>query len=76
VSVRTEGVSTNTTVAARLTFQDGQVAGEESQALNTNGAETTNIEFRNANGWPAGRYTVDVTVDGQPAGMSQQIEIR
>lgn len=76
VSVRTEGVATNTTVAARLTFEDGQVAGEESQALNTSGAETTNIEFRNANGWPAGRYTVNVSVDGQPAGMSQQIEIR
>ncbi len=76
VSVRTDGAATNTTIAARLTFEDGQVVDEESQMLNTSGAETTNIEFRNDNAWPAGRYTVDVTVDGQPAGMSQQVEVR
>jgi len=76
VSVRTEGAAANTTVAAKLTYQDGQVAGEESQALSTSGSETTNIEFSNTEAWPAGRYTVDVTLDGQPAGMSQQIEIK
>jgi len=76
VSVRTDGAATSTTIAARLTFQDGQMVDEESQMLNTSGAETTNIEFRNDQAWPTGRYTVDVTVDGQPAGMSQQVEIR
>ncbi len=76
VSVRTDGSASNTEIGARITFQDGQVAGEQKQALNTSGSETTNIEFRNTNGWPTGRYTVDVTVDGQPAGMSQQVEIR
>lgn len=76
VSVRTDGAATNTTVGAKLTHQDGQVAAEESQALNTGGSETTNIEFSNANAWPAGRYTIDVTLDGNPAGMSQQIEVK
>ena len=75
VSVRTDGSASNVNIGARLTYQDGQVAGEENQTLNTSGPEITNIEFRDANGWPRGRYTVDVTVNGQPAGMSQQIDV-
>lgn len=64
VSVQTDGAASNVEVGARLTYQDGQVAGEERQTLNTTGAETTNITFNNANDWPAGTYTVEVTVDG------------
>jgi len=76
VSVRTEGTASNTTLGVRLTFQDGQVAGEQSATLNTTGAETTNVEFTNANGWPAGKYTAQVTVDGQAAGMPQEFEVK
>lgn len=75
VSVKTDGAASNVDVEAKLTYQDGQVAGTQSATLNTSGPETTNIEFSNANPWPAGTYTVDVTVDGQPAG-SQQIEVK
>jgi len=75
VSVRTDGAASNVNIGARLTYQDGQVAGEESRVLNTSGSEITNFEFRDANHWPKGRYTIDVTVDGKPAG-TQQIEVR
>lgn len=64
VSVQTDGAATGVEIGARLVYQDGQVAGEERQTLNTSGAETTNITFRNANDWPSGTYTVEVTVDG------------
>ena len=64
VSVQTDGAASNVEIGARLIYQDGQVAGEERQALNTTGSETTNITFDNANSWPAGTYTVEVTVDG------------
>ncbi|WP_454832823.1 hypothetical protein [Pseudoxanthomonas wuyuanensis] len=76
VSVNTQGDASNQTVEAKLTFQDGQVAGQQSQPLNTTGAGTTNIEFTNANPWPAGKYKVDVMVNGQPAGMTQEIEVK
>ncbi len=76
VSVKTDGTATNANVAAKLTYQDGQVAGEQSAALNTTGAETTNIEFSKPSGWPAGKYTADVTVDGKPAGAPQQFEVK
>ncbi|RRU12734.1 hypothetical protein [Stenotrophomonas sp. 278] len=76
VSIRTDGTANNTNVGAKLTYQDGQVAGEQSQALNTTGAETTNISFTNANGWPAGKYRAEVTVDGRAAGTPQEFEVK
>ena len=76
VSVKTDGTASNATVAARLTYQDGQVAGEQSATLNTEGAETTNLVFSNTNDWPAGKYRAEVTLDGQPAGMAQEFEVK
>lgn len=75
-SVKTDGTASNVEVGAKLTYQDGQVAGEQKATLNTTGAETTNIEFSNANPWPAGKYTVDVTLNGAPAGTQQSIEVK
>lgn len=76
VSVRTDGTANNANVGAKLTFQDGQVAGENTAALNTSGAETTNISFKNANGWPAGKYRAEVMVDGKAAGTPQEFEVK
>jgi len=76
VSVRTDGAANNANVGAKLTFQDGQVAGEQSATLNTSGAETTNITFKNANGWPAGKYRAEVMVDGKAAGTPQEFEVK
>jgi hypothetical protein len=76
VSIRTDGAANNANVGAKLTYQDGQVAGEQSQALNATGAETTNISFTNANGWPAGKYRAEVMVDGKAAGTPQEFEVK
>ncbi|MGV8961521.1 MAG: hypothetical protein ACOH1V_14250 [Stenotrophomonas sp.] len=76
VSVKTDGTATDAKVGAKLSYQDGQVAGEQSATLNTTGAETTNIEFSNAKGWPAGKYTADVMVDGKNVNMPQHFEVK
>ena len=76
VSVRTFGTASNVPVAAKLTYQDGQTAGEQSATLNATDTGTTNIEFTKATPWPAGKYTADVTVDGKAAGMPQQFEVK
>lgn len=76
VSVKTSGTASNVPVAAKLTYQDGQVAGEQSATLNATDTGTTNIEFANSKPWPAGKYTADVTVDGKAAGMPQQFEVK
>lgn len=76
VSVKTEGSSTNTNIGAKLVFQDGQTAGEQSATLTTAGTETTNVSFTNPKGWPAGKYKAEVTVNGQPAGTPQEFEVK
>ncbi|MGB3392992.1 MAG: hypothetical protein WA956_12735 [Stenotrophomonas sp.] len=76
VSVNTSGTANNVIVAAKLTYQDGQTAGEQSAALNTTDAGTTNLEFTKASDWPAGKYRAEVKLDGQPAGMAQEFEVK
>lgn len=76
VSVKTDGTANNATLAAKLTYQDGQVAGEQSATLNTSGTDTTNLEFSKASAWPAGKYRADVTLDGQPVGTTQEFEVK
>ncbi|WP_372183756.1 hypothetical protein [Xanthomonas axonopodis] len=76
VSVKTDGSASNVAVSAKLTYQDGQVAGEQNATLNTTGAETTNLSFSKPDGWPAGTYTAQVMVDGKPAGNPQTITVK
>ena len=76
VSFRTDGTANNVNTGVKLTYQDGQVAGEKTQALNTSGPDTTNVTFENANGWPVGKYRAEVTVDGQAAGTPQEFEVK
>ena len=77
VSVKTDAATpANAAIDAKLTYQDGQVAGQKSATVVAGGVDTTNVEFTNTNPWPAGKYKVDVTVNGQPAGMTQEIEVK
>ena len=77
VTVSTDAsVPVDATLAAKLTYQDGQTAGEQSATIKAEDAGTTKIEFKKASAWPAGKYKVDVTVNGQPAGMTQEIEVK
>lgn len=77
VSVKTDASTpANAAIDAKLTYQDGQVAGQQTANVKAEDAGTTNIEFTKATDWPAGKYTVVVTVNGQPAGMAQDIEVK
>ena len=77
VSIRTDAATAaNAAIAAKLTFQDGQTAGEQTTNVMATDAGTTNVEFTKATPWPVGKYKVDVTVNGQAAGMTQEIEVK
>ena len=77
VSVKTDATTAaNAAIDAKLTFQDGQVAGQQAATVVAEDAGTTNVTFSNTNPWPVGKYKVDVTVNGQPAGMTQEIEVK
>ena len=77
VSVKTDAATTvNAAIDAKLTFQDGQVAGQQTASVMAEDAGITNITFSNDKPWPAGKYKVDVTVNGMAAGMTQEIEVK
>lgn len=70
-SVATDGAATNANLTAKLTYQDGQVAGEETQTLNTAGAETSNFIFTKKSPWPAGKYKVEISANGAVANTAE-----
>ncbi|EIL98148.1 hypothetical protein RHOFW104T7_16045 [Rhodanobacter thiooxydans] len=62
-SVDTSG-NGNATLAAKWTYQDGQVVHEDSKTLNAMGPETTAFMISKPDGFPAGNYKVDISLDG------------
>lgn len=77
VSVKTDASTpANAAIDAKLTYQDGQVAGQQTANVKAEDAGTTNVEFTKATDWPAGKYTVVVTLNGQPVGLAQDIEVK
>jgi hypothetical protein len=63
------------TLGAKWTFQDGQVVNEESQQLNFTGSGITNFKISKPDGWPAGKYTLTITLDGAPV-QTREFEVR
>ncbi|HEY9540451.1 MAG TPA: hypothetical protein VIR05_02310 [Luteimonas sp.] len=66
-------VSTNTsdpaasvpgTLKATWTFEDGQVVNEESKSVNLTGAGNTEFHIAKPDGFPAGSYKVEISLDG------------
>lgn len=66
-AVSTTG-SGNATIAVKWTYQGGQTVKEDSKTIAATGPATTSFEISKPDGWPAGNYKVDVTLNGQPAG--------
>ena len=74
-SVTTNGTMPNAVMAAKWSFQDGQVVDSSSQTLNLSGPATTEFHISKASRWPAGRYKVEITLNGAPLGQTE-FEIR
>jgi hypothetical protein len=74
VSVLTEGQPVGATLSARWTYEDGQLVSEDRETL---GSERAATEFHVAkpDGWPAGRYRVEIALNGEPAG-ARDFEVR
>jgi hypothetical protein len=68
LSVETDGTSPQATLATRWTFQDGQVVKEESQTIAPAGKARTEFHIMKPDGWPVGKYTVAVSLNGAAAG--------
>ena len=75
VSVATEGTSAGAAVKAKWTFEDGQVVEETTQTIAPTGPARTEFHIFKPSGWPAGKYKVEITVDGALAG-SKEFEVK
>ena len=67
VETKGNGVAT---LAARWTYQDNQVVNESSKTVQLAGDEPVRTEFHisKPDGWPAGKYHVDIMLNGTKAG--------
>ena len=64
-SVHTTGTAQNAQVVARFTFQDGQTVSEKTESLSPTGDAYTEFHIAKPSGWPAGKYTLHVLLNGQ-----------
>lgn len=74
-AVSTSGSAPSATIAAKWTYQDGQVVNEDSKAIAPTGAAVTTFQISKPDGWPAGSYQVAVSIDGKQAG-SQSFQVQ
>jgi len=74
-SVVTNGASPGSTLKARWTYQDGQVVEETEQAIAPTGPAATEFHISKPDGWPAGKYTLEVFLDGQSV-KTQTFEVK
>ena len=73
-SVATVGSSSSATIAAVWTFHTGQVVLADTQAIAPQGPAHTEFHISKPSGWPVGKYTVTISLDGAPAG-AQDFEV-
>ena len=67
-SVATDGSAQSATVRAKWTFEDGQVVNDSTRTITPSKAERTEFHISKPDGWPAGKYKVEVFLDNQSAG--------
>jgi hypothetical protein len=66
-SVATEGSSPSATLRAKWSFEDGQLVDESTHTIAPNNRERTEFHISKPDGWPAGKYKVEVFLNDQSA---------
>ena len=72
-SVYTENTGPNAMLTAKWTFQTGQTVDSSSQAVAGSPA-VTEFHIVKKSAWPVGRYKLEVSLNGSPAG-SQEFDV-
>ena len=75
-SVSTDGAAPSKTIAAKWTFGTaGKLVKADSQTIAPTGPAATEFHISKPSGWPVGKYKVEISVDGSPAG-SKEFEVK
>jgi hypothetical protein len=74
--VSTDGVAAKVTLKARLTYgAKGTLVAEDGRDIAPTGPAATEFHVAKASGWPAGKYKVEVFVDGASA-ATKDLEVK
>lgn len=65
-AVATAGSASNATLGAKWTYQDGQTVNDSSQTIAPTGPAVTTFHISKPDGWPAGNYKVEISLNGAP----------
>jgi flagellar hook assembly protein FlgD len=74
-TVVTNGAAPTTVLKATWTFQDGQVVSQSERTIAPNGETATEFHIEKADGFPAGKYKIDVSLDGNPV-QTKEFEVK
>jgi hypothetical protein len=66
-SVATEGSAPSASLRARWSFGDGQLVDESTQMIAPNNRERTEFHIAKPDGWPAGKYKLEVFLNDKAA---------
>ena len=66
-SIATVGTAATATLKARWTYQDGQVVNESTQTIAPTGDARTEFHISKPDGWPTGKYKLEVFLNGSSA---------
>jgi hypothetical protein len=69
-SVYTENTAPNAMLTAKWTFQTGQTVDSSSQAVAASPG-VTEFHIVKKSAWPVGRYKVEISLNGTPAGTQE-----
>jgi hypothetical protein len=64
-SVATDGTAQSATLRAKWTFEDGQTVNDSSRTIAPSGRERTEFHIAKPDGWPAGKYTLEVFLNNE-----------
>ena len=75
-AVSTEGAAAKATLKAKWTFGDkGTLVNEEARDIAPTGPAVTEFHIAKPSGWPAGKYKVEVSADGNVA-ATKEFEVK
>ena len=74
-AVATSGAASNATLVARWTFGGDQLVDETSESIAPTGNEVTSFHIAKPDGFPAGNYKIEVSLDGNPV-ASKDFEVK
>ena len=73
--VETEGAAPSAVLTARWVYEDGQLVSETTETIAPTGPAVTEFHIAKPDGWPTGKYKVEIIADGRTA-VEREFEVR